>query len=776
MNPITYIPESLLTNNTINPDNICYSMRLSGIKKRKTTPAAQGTFSSLMSGLSNAITSVITDACLIRMTNSEVWIVSEKNAPVHINLSDINKSAEIHPGEVRASLFFQTGELESATYTLNSDNMLTSFGGNLKQFLEDFSNMQCENLPGDFFSVIISKNTKSPELYSFAQTANSSTLISYDNNGIHLINQRRKIAYSSIVAIHQSNGYTAILFRENNEYLFAEIMKSLPAQLPVQDLNLIRNTGSYEKSVSLPFPDGILRANSFIAAFSVNSLSLFSIDDKLYSVKGNGVAECGVFKSEADIYVKTSDGETLKYPGCERITDVLSLLPSGYSQIFMTPDVPQPFLCNGNIISFTHDKAAIKSESYTFEFSKMTDCHYMADDFSCTITFTYNGEKFTLCTANPLGVHICKTQEKVYVSTLAESYTINQLYDCYYQRCSENYLACTFSEIFKTEKLLSVDNSPSELIAALYAEDSPVLRNTFQSILGNFKVIDDLQSALIQKVTLLEIQRKKIQKLYDEWALYYPHYLATIQVQWLRYVFGDDVSSKTLDNEYWKCVNFHKRILSGSNNYIQNTMSEIGSCVENISEALPDEAKRTDVATNLRINPNIAQNILKRGTDALHATTAGLELSNIFLNGISAANPLAISMTAKMLVDSYTKDLTLRKNIRTFGLQALEWWEIFIKGIRIQIMELSHAFTTYNKMCIKRDIELFKSLADDKKEQVKVKLAGGLKMKISESIDDKFMEVLPQFNLRISDIIENLDAAGSALPDIIDDFKNNLYI
>ena len=776
MNPAAYIPEALISSHTINPDEICYSLRLNAIKKRKLSPSSQGTFSNLMSGLSNAITSAINEACFLRMNNSEVWIVSEKTSPIHLALSDVEKSAEMLLGEVKVSLFFPSGEIESALYTLTSDNFSTSFGGSLKQFAEDFSNHTCENMCDKFYSAIISKNSQSPALYSFSTISSANTLISYDSEGIYLINHHKRINFSDIVVAHQSNGYCEFIFRIGEEYMLAEIFNSTSGVVCSQDLNLIRDMSFSASPLPFRIPETILHAENFLSAFLLRKFAIISADNKLYFIRDNVLLECGIFKKESDIYIKTIDGKTVKYSGCERITEFLSVLPSGFSSLFLNAKEAQPFLCNGSIVYFTLNESALKSEIYVFEFSKMENCRYNADDFSCTITFTYEGNDFTLCTANPLGIQVCKIREKSAVSTISEGYTMSQLYDTFYSRLTSNHLACTFSEIIKTDRLLSIDSTPSELIAALYAEDSPVLRNTLSNVISKFKNIDDLQSVLIQKVTLLEIQRKKIQKLFDEWTLYYPHYHATMQVQWLKHLFGSNIESKATDNEYWKCVRYYKRVLSSCNAYVQDSMSEIALCTDKISDALPDEAKRTDITPILRINSNTTGNMLHGGTDILMAATAGLEITNFLLNGLSATNPLAISMTAKNLVDSYTKDVNLRKDIRTFSLQSLEWWEIFKKGLRIQVIELSKSFENYNKLCIKRDTDIYEALPESSRAEIKERLYKGLKEKISESIDDKFTEILPQFNLRISNIIEEIDLLSSSITDTLDEFQSKLFM
>jgi len=779
MNTDNFLPIILVAQADINKADICYAVKLSAITKRRSAVPAQNKFSGIMSGLGNVITdslsSAVTDTYLLRMNNEDVWILSDKMTPTRYRISDISKQMDFEPGAVKFSMFFSSGDIETAAHKLTPENMVVSFTGSVKSLLEDFKGENFENITDEFATVVVSKHAPGDDLYNFKPMNTRSSLISYDSDGIFLVNENRKVLFNNILAHYKSDSCCGFITLVNGEFELIEIFK-IKQDISASGLNLIRNSDCDEK-MDIAFPDSVLKSESFLAAFALNGLSMIASDGKLYSLKNDTIQECGIFKVESSIYVKTIDGSTAVYNDCEDIANVLKLLPFGYDNIFMDKSASQPFIYNNEIANFLIDDIGLKSDGLCFEYSKMSNFRYQADAYSCTLFFVYNGEEIALITANSLGIYISNAQEKVSVNFEIQNYTINQLYDCFYKRFSENFVASTFSEMFKTDKLMNVDCSVEELIQVLLSEESEVLRSAFKSVIGKFKNINDIQSDLIQKVTLLEIQRKKIQKIFDEWALYYPHYMASLQVQWLRFVFGENISNDILNTEYWKCIAHFKRILSGGNSYTQKSMSEIGMCINKIYAALPDEAKRADITGDLRIKSyNNSQSTLTAGTDVMVAVSGGIEIANILLKGVSATNPLALSMSAKMIVNSYTKDVELRKNIKAFGLQSLNLWQIFMRGIRIHIMELTNGINDYNKLCLKRDTELFKKIPESEKEKIKAKLSSALKNKISESINDKFMEIMPQFNIRISNIINELDSNSKFLDVTLDEFKNNLFI
>ncbi len=773
------VPGYLLAKMNISDADVCYAFKLSQIVRRRTAEPAQGKFGGLISGIGNVINDTISsamhDTFMVRTNGGMVWVLSDNTTPFGAKIGDIVKNMDIISEEIKLTVAFTTGEVESAAFSLTKDSAKNAFFGSVKQMIADFGDVMFENMPDYFFTTVISKLSGGEKIYKFNPISTIGTLITYNESGITLLNEHKRYDYGNLLAYHLSEGYCEFLFWENSDITLVEMFADAPEKIADAELNVIRKGISGMADIGIvPCSDTAICAQNFLAVLGSGEFKIVAVDDKVYAIDNGKLYECGVFKVSDSIYVK-SDSATKEYPCNSGITDALRLLPSGYDAIFLKIENPQPFMYKGELIDFVVTETGIKNNTVEFEYSKMQSCSYATDDFGCRISFTYNDEKIGLSTASSLGVYVSNLQEKVYVSCAISQYNINQLYDCYYKRCNKNFIASTFAEIFKTQKLIDVGFGADELIDAIRADESEVLRSAWQSMVGKFKNVEDIQSELIQKVTLLEIQRRKIQKIFDEWVLYYPHYMATAQVQWLKLLFGKNASAEMLNTEYWKCVAQYKRMLSGTNSYVQKNMNEIGSCINKISQALPDDAKRTDITGDLRINSNTTKAKLSAGTDVLMGVTAGVELANILVRGLTVANPLTLSLTAKMMVDSYTKDVTLRKNVKAYGLQALEWWQIFMQGMRIQIIELNNSVSEYNKQCLKRDTEMFKKMPDDIKGKVKAKLEGTLKEKITESIDDKFVEILPQFNMRISNIVDELDSNTEILNMTIDEFKNNLF-
>ena len=782
----SFLPLWLVSKYNISAEDVCYAMKLFNTPNKKAVASTAGKLSGFMNGIGNAISDTLTAATsntyMLRLNSGEFHVISEKQACMCLHIQEIRGDIQFEPSIVRFTAFFMRGNLGTISFKFEADNITENFKGDLKQFLTDFGSMQSvfsyDNLLNKFFTVNFLTQETTEKLYKFKSRKKAETLISFDEKSIFFYNERRKICFEDVLAYYCENGYYSFLIKENVGFELVEIFEDAASEIPELELNLVRDVSEIpESELHIPVPGNLLESKSFLAAFKVNELSIVAIDEEIFVCRGVELHKCGMFKSGNYVYVTMENGVTEKYAGCEQITSVLSLLPVGYDSIFLGKKVPQPFVVNDKITQFIVNDSSLDSGLVVYEYANMLEYKYTAEECSCKISFVYDNDPVELITANSLGMYISVCQEKVQVGTTIKEYTINQLYDYYYKNLSKNFLAATFAEIYKTEKLLNDDISLEEIINAMRADDSEVTRNVFASFIGKFKNVEDLQSDLMQKVALLEIQRKKIQKLYDEWTLYYPHYMATVQIAWLKNVFGsNNVSNELLNSEYWKCVTQLKRILASCNAYVQKSMNEIAMCTNKLSAALPGEVKRADVTQNLRITSNSKETMLKASTDVMAGVAAGVGLANIFIRGFSATNPLAISMSAKMLVDSYIKDADMRKDIKAFGTQSLEWWAVFIKGIRIHILEAANAMNEYNKLCLKRDTALFKKLSVDEQKSVKTKLSRELKDKIIDGVDDKFIEIMPQFNLRISNIIEEIEGNSRLCNLMLNEFESNLFI
>ena len=766
-------------------EQIRYCVKLSSVTNRREESGVTNKFASMMSGIGNlvsdTISSSIFNSYFVGTANGSVGYISEKTSPIFFDSKEIMARLVIEPGMVQFNFTFETGILQNAVIQLSSDTLSSVFWGDLTEIFKDFdteTRISLNNLSKTYAFVRMSKPSQSPDKpYEMIPFYTIETLISYDSEYLYLNNYMKTIPFHEVLLCYCSPERYCFVIKEQNELVFYEVFRNRNKNRPELGFNLLAEAQTtIQENLEIEFPDKITRLQQFLSICQWKDLVMVAADNDLLFPYQEGLVKGGVFTQDSTLYIRLEDGIVQKYTEMLPIIQTLSLLPSRYDTLFMATDEPLPYVIDNDVKYLRVQKDGLELDGQFYAFSKMQNFKYCAKNYSCSIEFVYEKKALSFLTAEVLGVHISNTQEQVATSEKIKYFTINQLYDYYCKNQAKNFIAGTLSEIFKTNKLLNFDVTVDELLDAIEADDSAVLRNALQSVLGKFKNMDDLQEKLIQKLTLLEIQRRKIQKMLDEWILFYPHYAASTRVEWLKNIFSPYIKEELLKTEYWNCVSHFKRIFSGMSVYIQKTLNEIALCTNRLISVLPEEVKRADIPAMLRVSPRNRINAVKTGANAMLAVATGAELANFFVRGFSMTNPLVLSMSVKMMVDSYAKDVSQRKDVKAFGIQALEWWQILMQGLTLHIMELTKGFNDYSQVRIRRDTDLFLKIPPAYAGKVKDVLSEKLKQEIIEGVNQKYLEIMPQFNLRISNILEDVKFQSDFCKGTIKEFEENLYI
>lgn len=764
-------------------NTIRYCVKLNTINARQDNTPNKSRFQNLMSGIGNTInstiSSMVTDNYLVGTADGNIVYVSDKQSPEYFAAANILSNILLKSGEIVFNIMLPSGTLHSASVKLTQALLESAVYGSVTEFLKDFDSrklLHTENMTACYSSVRVScasKNAEKP--YELKTESMFESLISYDSEAIYINNSGVIINFSNILLLHESNERYALIVSQNNGLAFYEIFRnsiSKPAELQFNLAEYETADTVIDPCITINFPESIARASSFICIYSYFNFDMLAVDDSLYMPSCNTINKCGLFADNSTLYAKCGSSFT-KYSNMSPIISSLRLLPQKTDTVFLENSEAQPCISDDTEHYVTLCDEGLKLDGETHMFSEISNFKYAANDMNCIISYTINNTAITFMTAYSFGIHISKSYDQISTSSKISEFSINQLYDEYYKRCSKIFLAQTFSELLKTNHSLNENNTVEETLTAILATESDVLRNYASSFMGKFKNIDDLQEQLMSKLTILEIQRKKISKIMDEWAFIYPHYAAQARVDRLKKIFGGYVTADEMRNIYWKTVSQFKAILSPVNMQIQKVLGEIGSCSSHYSAAFSDDVRRTDITGALRVSSRSTEGKLEAGVNIALAASAGLELTNVLLR-VSKFNPITVAASAKMMVDSYVKDANLRKNIKSFGCQALEWWQILMKRLGICFLELSKSYNDYNKQCLAEDKTFIARLPQEKLDTAKKLISDDLKKRISKNIDDKYTEL--SNNLRIDNLLEGISVHSDSFGEIINEFDTNLIV
>jgi len=767
----------------VNEEDVIYCFKLSSVNKRRNSSMENTAYPNGVAGVNNASDYVSARRSMsfyLVNAKGEVYILSQLVSSACYKQEVITKNVKVESGTVKVSVSFPYGDSESATFKLEADNLATEFYGDLKRFIRDFdgdSSILLDNLSSSYLKIKISKRSfENDKLYYFAPVSDISSFVSYNSDEIYMYNIKRKIRTDDIIAYHNGRSFVQLLTMDGQELTLWEFFKDDETYERKSELNLIfRDSVHVQTSFSLPTGKNAVEAKNVLCAASVNNLYIAEIDGVLYGLSGRKLRKCGLFKSGKNVYVKTDDGITEKYFGCEAIMDLIPALSASSTQIFDDLSIPQPFLKDGEIKNFYVRESSLEGEDCTYEYSKMGDYSFSCKQHGCEMTFIYVDKKILLSTAMPLGVKVSTMQERYYVKDKMKDCSLPVLYDFKYKRGLKSFLASTFLEIFKTDILLGDKLSIDHMIMLLQSAENETVSLAFKDTLGKIENADEAQVDLIKKLFFMYIQINKIHKHWEEWLTYYPHYEAAEQVKWLKGVYGSGVADEVLKNEYWECVSRYKKALQEMYTHISSYFSDMNRCFEGMGVALPDEIKRMNISALTRVSPISSEAIL----DVDNTEVANAVYSGAFVAGVqeelSFDNPMLL-MVIRMVNDMYSQDIVVRKNIKQYGLQILEIWQLMMKAMQLRISELANEISLYHRYCLKRDAELFEEIAQDRKSQVKSTMENLIKEKIVSGTDEKFIEIIPQMNIRVSDIMTNIERCLDLGSLTLNEFAEHMFV
>ena len=163
------VPGYLLAKMNISEADVCYAFKLSQIVRRRTAEPSQGKFGGLISGIGNVINDTISsamhDTFMVRTNGGMVWVLSDNTTPFGAKIGDIVKNMDIISEEIKITVAFTTGEVESAAFSLTKDSAKNAFFGSVKQMIADFGDVMFENMPDYFFTTVISKLSGGEKIY-----------------------------------------------------------------------------------------------------------------------------------------------------------------------------------------------------------------------------------------------------------------------------------------------------------------------------------------------------------------------------------------------------------------------------------------------------------------------------------------------------------------------------------------------------------------------------------------------------------------------------------
>lgn len=814
------------SDNDIKNKGVIFCLKLQNVKKRSIAePVKTSTFGSFLNNVTNTISEKLNGlfnnsyfVCL-GDKSFRVFMENKDIVPFNLNINDIDTECDFKDGEVKIKILcrkmdvlFESGELliqynnldMLSAITVNSDSetiigkkILFNKLGNFKDIL----NVLCSNhllnysfssINEVFYTIRKYENcSKEDDIFKFNFISENHSLISVDKNELIMLNQEEIINLSNVISTNSTKYSTSILCYEDNKFIFydifcslyklkghnntsltnlmfidneeVEIADKLREVISIQvgiisskELLMVGSTKLYEQNLVFTVWDNYLYIGN--NPHNINKISYFIYNDKMYAMFENG--SYTALELNKSIIQNIQDLTINNEEFFQKYNENLMLYHINDDRIYK-------FMFNqeGFVIGDTKSL-----------YSEINDIKVESEEFYCKVNLMINKEWYEIITAKQLAYEIWKRTEKIISELKLRTFTIQELYKNINSIKVNKLLLGTFGEIAKANRVINRNNELQELMNKIVENKDLVLRSAASSLKSKFIGMDDLQEELLVKVSEIELQKKIILKLLDEWTMIYPHYLGQLEVKSLKYIFGNNVDKAFLERERWRIISNAKRILQQAQMPIFKYLNEITACTARLQAVIPDEIKKVDTSKFRRLKVSDFAGKVSAGADIALGVGVGLEVANTVVRTAYYVNPLSIGMSAKMLVDSYVKDDSQRRDIKIYGFQTLVWWETMIRSLDIVIIEAKQGIENLLENSFQRDGALLKKVDSNARENLQKRLAMLLASEYRRNIDEKFLQVIPERGIFVANILDDIDNMYKNYENKLEEFGDALIL
>lgn len=767
----------IANDSVINSSEVVFVVKIQNIKKRLILEQSKknsigGFLNNVTSNIVDKVSGYISDSYAVMLKNGSLrLIISNKDIP-SCNLEKFNMTIknEFRDGIFKIYVNVNNSfiELESFEINITNKNIEDVMIGSLSEVIAYFNNNPLLNndflhLKNTFYELSILKqmDCDKSNVFDFKCNKNISTLVSIYDDKIIMPNVGFTLELCDVVKYVKNEGHHVFLMCENNLFT-AYVISTNPIKFDSEIINLAALPDD-QQNVIFDIDYNLNNANEVLIAGVISDndqkIDIVIVDYELYM--GNeklGMHRAKVFLYEGDIYVVFENGNHTVLRCSESINESVKKILISLNKELNFDEIQ---ICV-NAESREVNKLKIRETSFIineteYQYDGIENYKLINEDYFSLMSFSSDNEYISIVTCKSIGFEVWKKVEDIQLMAKIKSMTLLDTYKFINELKLNKFLACTFGEIIKADRLLNKGKSIESVLRNITDSDKVVLRSTLQSIKGKFFVNEDLQETLLKKVSGIELERKIVTKLLDEWVLVYPHYYAQLETNWLRAVFGNFIQDELIERERWKLITNTRRVIQQAQMSLSKHLFEIQSCTAHISNAIPDEIKKVDTSRFRRLNSNNLTEQMVTGANIALGTTVALEALNVILRGIHITNPIIFTSATKMIIDSYAKDDMERRDIKNFGYQTLSWWDAMMSCMPVIIFEAREGFKTIIENSMIRDGEVLKKLTVEQKIQVQKRMANLLVNEAKQVTNEKFSNIIPEYDIYVADIMTDID-------------------
>lgn len=790
------LDNDLIEKTGISHEEILFAIKLqsSDIQKKKLQPDQK---KKSLTVIKSIFKTIINNNYLICYNTGKCIILSSdnENPRIILSFSDLQVELCFAPAAMNCSIKVVAAwcPIETIFFSYKpSDKILGNVSEMFKLFGAKLENNDVlTTTKNEFYRVSIYRQNIDDEqnAFSFVIVSSTDTLITSSGGGLHLHNMDVLLDYSKIVAYSYSHNVYSIVTLEDETLKLYSIF-AIPSGIGGCPLDsstfddiyksnclVFQDSASYDignlKLLSLPLPkDKVAEFNLFAVYFRsdcVNYLLVISDNKLKIGSDQDTLKQFSLFYYEDDLYLQNAENELIILTPPVKVIRDLTGLDMRFEEYLLDYSKPQYLIQADSGI-------AQKAQLYTDKLV-ISDIVVFFHDVDMV---KFNPEpgcaKIEMITGNQVSIYICafdfafmlwKNFEHSNLSKL-KLMTFNEIQSYLNNIIVNRFLYAVFGEIIITNNEVNEHITVIDLLTMISDREGNTLRSLSNSLVNKFKSVDDLQEIVLRKISAIEYHKNRILILTNEWNLIYPHYMGNTEYKRMKLLFSaESISQYDLDRDRLDVVESIRKIVQNISSNISSMLSNIDKPITKIYGMIPPQIK-VEKST-------FASRFTSKNVEFQSGTVVGgfkliTQLSDALARGIilTDMSSLVFSPVSNIL-SHFAKDSQERRDLKVYGQQILEWWELIMKYHTFLIVEARQMFTKFVESRISVYTKYMENMNENEKKALIEKYFSIIEGEIKDLIDEKFHPV-EEKKVYLQNVVDQIEEIESHYSEYIDDF------
>ena len=353
-------------------------------------------------------------------------------------------------------------------------------------------------------------------------------------------------------------------------------------------------------------------------------------------------------------------------------------------------------------------------------------------------------------------IRIWETRELTKLQSQTSGISLGEMYAQYNEMRTQKFVTGIFGNYFLAQQRLELLSPLDNFIDEIESAPSGVLPA-------------ELETALIERLSILEISRNQLNRWLDRCTLMYPHQQAELTRRWLEEAFGTEgISKEESEKEAWRVHQQTRADLRQVQASMNRAMAEVGQNLNAIAFAFPEEVRCAALAATRRAAS-------MAGTGAMVAAFAGMGGQMLMgLGRASVGDPIGIAMLGTVglslvgrHLEKTAQDTEKKIRIRAYGIQALQWWKVVLETASIMALESRHTIEQTQKAAMMRDRKILESMPREKLPQTQKRMASVMLAMLNEEVGNQFYEALPGSGVFGWHIVDHMSEMTTIQPKVV---------